>query len=585
VLGGDPERGYRAGLALLAGIFATACGDSQYLAVDLRTDYAAGVEYDEVEVSVDGLTRARIPARTDAGDRPHRVFERDDLAPGVHALEVSLRLGATRIATRRVQFSLRGSRVVSVVITRDCREVGCPGTGATECLGGRCVAPECTTLGEPGCSEAECSTGADCTASVACAAGACVEGACLEVPAPDACGASMVCVPERGCVGVAPSDAGGMDAGTGPIDTGLVPFDAGGPSGPYAPVAPATNSVWTVQNYPSRPITIGASDADGDIASYEVRAGTGPLRGSVSFFGDSFVFTPTAGAEGSDGFTIRISDTGGRFVDQVVSVSIVPVPSPTDWRYFAGESEAVTLGGKGEVTGTNGLQEVVVADVPGLIRFDASFNRGNDVVRLTGSAADWLAAGSVGNATLTDGSTFAQIPAGPAGLALMFDDGIRVLRTDGETLEIGSQAITDIYLPINAPAEVFSLPSGIDPAVRGRLLMFDGGSAVVSGRMDLFGTNGTESVVLLGGDVVFDPSFNRGGDTIVFPGAAPTHEASLSGSVVEVASSGLSARIPVGMVGMSLVFTDATHTLRYDGINVLIGRQVITATPTLLTSA
>jgi len=297
------------------------------------------------------------------------------------------------------------------------------------------------------------------------------------------------------------------------------------------------------------------------------------------------LFTRTAGGEGSDGFTIRISDTGGRFVDQVVSVSIVPVPSPTDWRYFAAEGEAVTLGGKGEVTGTNGFQDIVVADVPGVIRFDASFNRGNDVVRVTGSATDWLVAGSVGNATLTDGSTFAQIPAGPAGLALMFDDGIRVLRTDGGTLEIGSQAITDIYLPINAAAEVFSLPSGIVPAARGRLFMLDGGSVVVSGRMDLFGTNGTESVVLLGGDISFDASFNRGGDTIVFPLEAATFFASVTGSQVRVENTGLAAQIPVGMVGMSLVFTDATHTLRYDGINVLIGAQIITNTPTPPTSA
>lgn len=115
--------------------------------------------------------------------------------------------------------------------------------------------------------------------------------------------------------------------------------------------------------------------------------------------------------------------------------------------------------------------------------------------------------------------------------------------------------------------------------------MNEGGGAVVRGRTDLFGTNGLETVVLLGGDVQFDGSFNRGGDTIVFPDAAATFEANTTGSQVRVANSGLEARIPFGMVGMSLVFTGATHSLVYDGTNVLIGAQVITTTPAPLTSA
>ncbi len=578
-------------LILSIGMLSMGCPDSRELTVDLQTDFVAGVEFDGIEVSVDGLTPTRVPVvLTDRPDRPRRVISRSDLADGVHAVEVSLRLGAARVATRRVQFLLRGSRIVRVVITRSCREVSCPATGATECLGGVCVAPECTTLGEDGCAAAECASHGDCAASVACAAGLCVDGACLEVPVLDACEESMVCVPERGCVGfVAPTDAGGADSGAepidagpfdsgGPIDTGSVPVDTGGPFGPYAPVAPATNSVLTVRDSPSRPITIGASDADGDIATYEVRAG-GPLRGSVSFDGDTFVFTPTAGAEGSDAFTIRISDTGGRFVDQLVTVSIVPVPSPTDWRYFAVDGESVTLGGRGQVIGTNGAQEIVIADVPGVLSFDASFNRGNDAVRLTGNAADWLIAdaASVGNATLTDGSTFAQIPGGPLGLALVFDDGVRTLRvTGGSTLQIGAQTITAVYLPITASADG-SAPGGITPGVRGRLLMQDGGvNAVAGGNVDLFGTNGLETIVVIGGDVRFDASFNRGGDAIVFPAIAETFEASTSGSQARIAQFGLIAWVPFGMVGASLAFTDETRTLRYDGTNVLIGSQIIT---------
>lgn len=569
------------------GVLVLGCPDSRELTVDLSTDFVAGVEFDGAEVSVDGLTATRVAfSSTDRADRPRRLISRGGLAAGVHAVEVTLRLGSTRVAARRIQFLLQGSRVVHVVITRSCRDVTCPATGATECLGGVCVDPECTLLGEDGCAEAGCASHTDCMASVACAEGRCVEGACLEVPVVEACGASMVCVPERGCVEiVAPSDAGGVDSGTGPIDTGSAPidtgpppFDSGGPSGPYAPTAPATNSVWTVRDSPSRPITIGASDADGDIALYEVRPG-GPLRGSVSFFGDTFVFTPTAGAVGTDAFTLRVSDTGGRFVDQVVSVSIVSVPSGLDWRYFAVDGESVTVGGSGEVMGTNGSQEIVVAAVPGVVTFDGSFNRGNDAVRLTGPAADWLVADEfdVGNATLTDGATFVQIPGGLAGLALVFDDGVRTLRiVDGTTLEIGTQTVTDLYLPITAPADAGS-PGGIVSGVRGRMVMLAGsGSAVVGGTTELFGMVATETITVLYGDVRFDPSFNRGGDTIVFPSSATSFTASYSGSTAILAQSGLSASIPFGMVGASLRFTDCTQTLVYDGSDVRIGTQAIT---------
>ena len=115
--------------------------------------------------------------------------------------------------------------------------------------------------------------------------------------------------------------------------------------------------------------------------------------------------------------------------------------------------------------------------------------------------------------------------------------------------------------------------------------MNEGGSIVVGGRASLFGTVGVQSVVLLGGDVQFDASFNRGGDTIAFPQSAPVFLAHYSGSSLVVSNGALTATIPIGMVGMSLVFSDATHWLVYDGTNVFVGRQVITTTPTPLTDA
>lgn len=96
------------------------------------------------------------------------------------------------------------------------------------------------------------------------------------------------------------------------------------------PSAPATNSVTTPEDTPSAPVVIGATDPDGDIASYALKPGSGPTTGSVSFSGDSFVYTPGGNFNGPDSFVIRITDSQGNFVEQVVSVTVTPVPdAPT----------------------------------------------------------------------------------------------------------------------------------------------------------------------------------------------------------------------------------------------------------------
>ena len=50
-------------------------------------------------------------------------------------------------------------------------------------------------------------------------------------------------------------------------------------------------------------VAIGATDADGDVLSYSVKVGSEPAKGSVGFFGDTFVYTPDPDANGADSFT------------------------------------------------------------------------------------------------------------------------------------------------------------------------------------------------------------------------------------------------------------------------------------------
>lgn len=92
-----------------------------------------------------------------------------------------------------------------------------------------------------------------------------------------------------------------------------------------APEAPATNAVTTDEDTASTAVAIGATDVDSPL-SYAVKEGAGPSRGAVSFdaTAGTFTYTPSPNENGSDSFTILISD-GAVTIEQVVSVTINPV--------------------------------------------------------------------------------------------------------------------------------------------------------------------------------------------------------------------------------------------------------------------
>ncbi len=154
-----------------------------------------------------------------------RVAELSGLPPGTYTLTVELlRPAGTVAARRRVAVDLRRDRSVTVLLTRDCGAVACPGSGddpaATECLGGRCVRPSCTSEQPEGCGEPECTTDGACPAGAPCASAACVEGICVLRARPGECAASEWCHPDDGCTPRPGEDGGAPDAG---------PFDAGAP--------------------------------------------------------------------------------------------------------------------------------------------------------------------------------------------------------------------------------------------------------------------------------------------------------------------------------------------------------------------
>ena len=92
----------------------------------------------------------------------------------------------------------------------------------------------------------------------------------------------------------------------------------------HDPSAAATKSVTTDEDTASTAIAIGATDSDSDALTYAVKSGAEPAKGSVSFDQTlgTFVYTPSLNQNGTDSFTIVITDGYGGVTEQVVSVTI-----------------------------------------------------------------------------------------------------------------------------------------------------------------------------------------------------------------------------------------------------------------------
>ena len=199
------------GLLLIA---AAACGeeDDALLLVDVRTDLAPGIEFDEVRTEViaaPGGAAGRFtvaPVGTTAdGLGGIRVAELSGIPDGDVELLVQLLRDGSRVAERPVRLTHAGRTAVTVLIQRSCAVLDC--AAGTACYAGRCVDPRCTVGTPDRCGDGECSDAADCAASE-CADTTCVGGACFYP--------SAECAPDGGqTVDAGAADAGAEDGGTG----------------------------------------------------------------------------------------------------------------------------------------------------------------------------------------------------------------------------------------------------------------------------------------------------------------------------------------------------------------------------------
>lgn len=214
-----PVRGAWILLLLIAG-----CEPEPLLLVSLRSDYAPGLEVTHARVDVarsDDFAAPLASAREDVSLRdslvtPTRLAELT-VPSDVLFVRVTLERGEASIASRVVAVQTRDARAITVVMTRSCEGVRCPGAGdpaATSCVGGVCVSPECTPETPEACPPPECVADSECSAgSVPCAAPVCLAGSCGLRGDDARCEGR--CDPRVGCVGA--PDAGldaGLDAGT-----------------------------------------------------------------------------------------------------------------------------------------------------------------------------------------------------------------------------------------------------------------------------------------------------------------------------------------------------------------------------------
>ncbi|MCB2074239.1 MAG: tandem-95 repeat protein, partial [Novosphingobium sp.] len=347
-----------------------------------------------------------------------------------------------------------------------------------------------------------------------------------------------------------------------------------------APAVVASLNVWTDEGTAMQ-VAVAASDAEGDVLTYS--AGTDAHGSVTGGSGGVFTYTPSANFSGTDSFVVNVSDGNGGTATQTVNVTVISAEAAlSTLRLFASDDFSGELGGTGTLFGTNGVQDITICDQLNNITFDASFNRGGDIIRLPGDADAYAIALSGSLAVLTDGDSRYQIPLGTNGVSLAFDDGVRTLRFDNSTSEakIGSQTIDGAYAPITALAEGTPQPS--EPASTGlaRSFLVEGGEIFVGGSHNVFGTSAAEHVHYLYGDLSLDPSFNRGGDTLYLPEIASSYAIHLSGSLVVLTSGDDQITIPVGTAGMTIDIAGDQQLLRFETASsmVKIGDSVVTAT-------
>ncbi|MFK7984503.1 MAG: hypothetical protein AB8I08_00600 [Sandaracinaceae bacterium] len=214
--------GWTIAVCMIAGCLIAGCAaERSVVLVQLQTDFRPGVEFDEVAV-FSPRGREVVPATDGDYLSGRRVAELELGHTRRASVEVTLLDRGQPVARRAALLAVAGPTTITLLITRDCRDVMC--TDGSTCVGGRCQDAACVTGDEPECAR-ECRDDVDCPELDRCSSPRCNGGSCVYAADDTACDRSEVCIPETGCEprDPVPRDAGLTDAGL--SDAGL--SDAG----------------------------------------------------------------------------------------------------------------------------------------------------------------------------------------------------------------------------------------------------------------------------------------------------------------------------------------------------------------------
>lgn len=243
-------------------------------------------------------------------------------------------------------------------------------------------------------------------------------------------------------------------------------------------------------------------------------------------------------------------------------------------RLITGAGYTGTIGGNITVYGTAERQTITVADVAGTVTFDPSFNKGGDTIVLAKSAASYTIAQSGSTVILSDGDSRIVIPVGTVANTIQFSDGDRTLIYSGG-VKIGGQAVTTTAATVTATGSTKSTLAA-DAATQAARLVLSEESASVGGNVIVYGTAGVESVsVVGGGNITFDASFNKGGDTISLTKAATNYTAERSGSSILIKDPTTTLNVPVGTVGLTADFKGDKRTILFANGDFKVGADAL----------
>lgn len=137
-----------------------------------------------------------------------------------------------------------------------------------------------------------------------------------------------------------------------------------------------------------------------------------------------------------------ITTTSAPISASLATKTALPNPTSATGTLIMAPDEPVLIGGNARVFGTNGADKVTIADVPGNISFDGSFNRGGDKIILSKFAENYSAARpNASNVTIGDSDTKVTIPLGTKGLNIQFSNEARILIFQNNNAYIGSQTL------------------------------------------------------------------------------------------------------------------------------------------------